>query len=310
MSFISIFTQIITLFSLILAGYIANKKGVITKALNKELSSVILYITLPALVIKSMQYKFSKEMMSKSLTTVIISICIYTCVIGFSYLAAKVLKVEGRNKDIFQFLLIFPNVGFMGYPIVNSVFKDIGVFYAALFNMPFDIFLWTLGITIMCRSSKKGTTLDLKKILYNPGIPSIAIGYTLFLFSIKLPTPIYDVLNMLGSSTTPLSMILVGSILSQSNIMDVFKNKKLFVVSFLRLLFIPFLIYVILKNVFSLSGLILGIPFVISAMPSAANAAIFATRFENDEILASQGIFITTLLSIVTIPMLVSFLRV
>lgn len=310
MSFISIAIQISTLFSLILAGFIANKKGIISNALNKELGNVILYITLPALVIKSMQYDFSKEMVNKSFITVIISIAIYIFVILFSYLAAKILKLEGKNKDIIQFLLIFPNVGFMGYPIVHSVFKDIGVFYAALFNMPFDIIIWTLGIVIMCRSSKKGTKLDLKKIFLNPGLPSIIIGYTLFLFSIKLPTPIYDTLNVLGSSTTPLSMILVGSILSQSNILEAFKNKKLLIVSFLRLLLIPFLIYIVLKNVFSLSGLILGVPFIISAMPSAANAAIFAVRFDNDDVLASQGVFITTLLSILTIPILVSLLRV
>jgi predicted permease len=297
------------LFTLILLGYISNKKGIISQSLNKELSNVILYITLPALVIKSMQYDFSKDMIGKSIKIVLISVSIYLITIVLSYLVVKSLKLEGKIKDIIQFLLIFPNVGFMGYPVISSIYGDSGVFYTALFNMPFNILVWTIGVIIMSRSSREESSINIKKIFLNPGVSALVVGYTLFLLSIKLPRPIYDLLNMLGSATTPMAMIVVGSILAQSKIQDAFKNKYLLIVSFLRLLFIPFGIYIVLKNVFSVDGLVLGVTCVIPAMPCAANAAIFATRFDNDHILASQGVFITTLFSIITIPILVVMLQ-
>ncbi|SHH19852.1 AEC family transporter [Tepidibacter thalassicus] len=310
MDFISTFNQIFMLFTLILLGYIANKKGVVTKSLNKELSNVILYITLPALIIKSMQYDFSKDMMLKSVKIILISIFIYSSTILFSRIIAAILKIEGKTKDIVQFLIIFPNVGFMGYPVISSIYGDSGVFYTALFNMPFNILIWTVGVVIMSRHYKKDNSISIKKILFNPGVFAIIVGYTLFLLSIKLPKPIYDILDILGSSTTPMSMIVVGSILAQSRIQEAFKDKYLIMVSFVRLLIIPLIVYFVLKKILFLDGLILGIPFIICAMPSAANAAIFATRFENNHVLASQGVFITTLFSVITIPILVAMLQV
>lgn len=310
MNFFTTFNQILMLFILIIVGYGANKKELITKALNKELSNVIIYIALPALVIKSMQYNFSKDMMNKSIRMVLVSISIYIFVIIFSYLISKILKLEGKTKDVIQFLLVFPNVGFMGYPVIYSIYKDIGVFYTALFNMPFDLIMWTFGIVIMSRSNKNQRDINYKKILLNPGLLSIIVGYTLFLFSIKLPKPIFETLNMLGSTTTPMSMILVGSILAESKLEDSFKQKKLLIVSFLRLIVIPILVYAVLKKIFYLQGLSLAVPFIISSMPCAATAAIFANRFDNDHILASQGIFITTLFSIITIPILMNLLQV
>ncbi len=309
MNFWATFNQILMLFTLILLGYIANKKGIITKALNKELSNVILYITLPALVIKSMQYSFSKDILAKSAKIIFISACMYIFTIFLSYIVVSASKIEGKTKDIIQFLLVFPNVGFMGYPVIYSLYGDSGVFYTALFNMPFEITVWTFGVYLMCRNSDQEEGFHIKKVFLNPGIPALITGYSLFLFSIKLPKPMYDTLNLLGSATTPMSMIVVGSILAGSNMKEAFKRKELLAVSFFRLLFISFIMYFVLKNGFAVKEFVLGVPVIIAAMPSAANAAIFATRFDNDHILASQGIFITTLFSILSIPIMVGLLR-
>ncbi|CAH2211868.1 AEC family transporter [Tepidibacter aestuarii] len=305
MNFMSTFNQVFMLFALILIGYTANKKELITQNLNKELSNIVLYITLPALIIKSMQYDFSKEMLKSSIGIIIISISMYLMSILISFFVIKNLDVKGKIKDIIQYLIIFPNVGFMGYPVISSIYGDSGVFYTALFNMPFNILVWSLGVMIMSRHSDKDNSVNIKQIVFNPGMFAIITGYTLFLLSIKIPTPIYNILNVLANTTTPMSMILVGSILAQSSIKEAIRNKYLLIVSCLRLLIIPFIVYLTLKNVFHLNGLLLGIPSIVSGMPSAANCAIFATKYDNDHILASQGIFITTLLSVITIPLIV-----
>ncbi|KXZ39050.1 hypothetical protein SAMN05661008_01369 [Alkalithermobacter thermoalcaliphilus JW-YL-7 = DSM 7308] len=310
MNFISIFNQILVLFLLILVGYISNKKGIITKDSNKDLSNLILNITLPALIIKSMQYSFSSEMFKKSISILGISVIVYTIVIGISFLVVKFSNIKGKERDVFQFLIIFPNVGFMGYPVINSIYGEIGVFYTSIFNMIFDILIWTLGVFIISRSSENKDSMNIKRVFSTPGIIAVAIGYSLFLFSISIPKPIYDVLNLVGNTTTPLAMMVVGSVLAGSTIDKAFSNSKLIVVSIIRLIFIPILIYAILKNIFRLEHLMLGIPTIISSMPCAANAAIFATRYESDHILASQGVFLTTLLSAFTIPILILMLQV
>ncbi|OPJ56063.1 AEC family transporter [Alkalithermobacter paradoxus] len=310
MNFITIFSQILVLFSLILIGYIANKKGIITKDSNKDFSGLILNVTLPALIIKSMQYSFSREMFGKSMKILGISLLVYALAISFSFLITKMSKIEGKEKDVFQFLLIFPNVGFMGYPVINSIYGEIGVFYTSIFNMIFDLLIWTLGVMIMSRSSESKNNLKLKKIISTPGLIAVFIGYSLFLLSISLPKPIYDTLNLLGNATTPLAMIVVGSILAGSKMDMAFKNVKLTIISFIRLIFIPICVYFLLRNVLRLEGLLLGIPVIVFSMPSAANAAIFATRYDNDHILASQGVFLTTLFSVITIPLLIIMLQV
>ncbi|MEJ8552641.1 AEC family transporter [Tepidibacter sp. Z1-5] len=305
MNFMSTFNQVFMLFALILIGYTANKKKLITQNLNKELSNVILYITLPCLIIKSMQYEFSIQMLKSSIGIIIISIAMYLVSILISFFVIKNMDVKGKVKDILQYLIIFPNVGFMGYPVISAIYGDSGVFYTALFNMPFNILVWSFGVMIMSRHYEESSGMNLKKIIFNPGMLAIITGYTLFLLSIKIPTPIYNILNVLANTTTPMSMILVGSILAQSSINDAIKNKYLLIVSCLRLLIIPCIVYFTLSNVFHLKGVLLGIPSIVSGMPSAANCAIFATKYDNDHILASQGIFITTLLSVITIPLIV-----
>lgn len=306
MNFISTFNQILVMCIMILIGFLANKRKIITNSIDTELSNLILYVLLPALIIKSMQYEFSQEIMKNSMKMLGMSLGIYAIIIGFSFLAVRILRLEGKQRDILQYMLIFSNVGFMGYPIISFVYGDIGVFYTALFNMPFNLLTWTVGVTIMSRSSDSKEKFSLKRVLFNPGLAAIVVGYTLFLTSTKVPESIYNVLNMLGSATTPMSMIVIGSILSKSNMGQLFTNIKLNIIAVFRLLVNPLVVFLLLKFIVGMDGMLLGIPTIIIGMPVAANCAIFATKFENDKFLASQGVFVTTLLSLLTIPVVIA----
>lgn len=305
MSFSSVLIQASVLFILLIIGFILKKIKIMTDELGKGLSTLIIYVTLPSLIVTSMNYKFSQDMLQNSIKLITIGFFVYMFMIIISIIFVKVFHIEVSQKGVYQFLIIFANVGFMGYPIVEVVFGKVGVFYAAIYNLWFNIMIWTLGIILINPKNEKKINL---KALINPGTVSILLGFTLFIFSIKLPKPIYISLNKLGASTTPMAMLVVGSLLGDAKFKEIFGNSKLFIVALLRLIIIPLSVLFVLTRL-NLPPVVAGIPVIISSMPTAANAAIFARRFDSDYRLASQGVFLTTLISIATIPLILFILN-
>ncbi|KAB3539684.1 AEC family transporter [Alkaliphilus pronyensis] len=304
MGILTVFNEISVLFLLILSGYIARKMNLLNNEINKGISILILQFTLPALIIKSMQFSFSKELMMGSINMIIISAIVHGLAIAVAFLTPRLLKVEGERKKIFQFVLVFSNVGYMGYPVLQVIYGELGVFYGALFNIPFNFLLWTLGVFIMTHGKDGNvSSLSFKKLILNPGILSVFIGFSLFLLSIKLPYGLYKTLDLLGNTTTPLSMLVIGSMLAEITFKEIFIEEKLLRISIVRLVIIPFITFALLKA-FGVSGLMLGIPVVISGMPAAANTAVFATMYDVDPHLASKAVFNTTILSMISIPLL------
>ena len=308
-------SQILILFLLLIIGYISKKLRVISNDMNRDLSNFIISIALPCLIITTLSsFEFSKDMVVKSGKLFLISWGVYGLSITISYIVPKLIKAEGTSRDIFQFMVVFSNVGFMGYPVVNAVFGETGVFYTALYNLPFNMVLWSFGVAVLSRPTMKKNKLAFDergsiqiKQLLNPGLIAVFIGFAMFLTSTKLPIPVHKTFKMVGDVTTPMSMVFIGSILADIHIKEIFSNIRVFIVSGVRLIVLPLLVLFILK-MFSLDEMMTGIPVLIAAMPVAANCAIMSTRYENDYYLASQAIFISTMLSMVTIPLIVTLL--
>ncbi|GAB6138673.1 AEC family transporter [Halanaerobaculum tunisiense] len=308
-NFLTVFNQILVLFSLLMIGVIVKRLELVDNSLKQNLTNLIIYVTLPALLIDSMNYEFSLERLIQLGNVFIISLVVYALMIGLSYLTIKFLVAEGSAQDIYQFILIFSNVGFMGYPVIKVIYGTSEVvFLAAIYNLIFNILIWSLGVMIISRSQEDNPGFSYDNLI-NPGIISIGIGFILFLLSIKLPHFIEQTLEILGETTTPLSMIVVGSILAQVKLREIFSNFRLWLVAIIRLVGFPILTLLLLRN-FSLDPLVLGVVVILTAMPAAANTAIFAQEFGGDEALASEGVFLTTLLSVVTIPLIVHLLFV
>lgn len=300
-----VFSQILVLFLMILSGFIIRKKNIISDSGVAEMSRLVLYVSLPAMIIRAMQFEFSKERMATAVKMPLIAIVIYAFCIGISYLFVRLIRADGKTADILQLCMIFPNVGFMGYPVILSIYGEEGVFYTALFNMFFDLLLWTVGIYILNRSTDQNH--EKKHILLtflNPGTVAVVIGLLFFIFSIKLPSFIDNTLAYLAGATVPLAMICVGALLSKSKFRTILTNRKLIGTALAKMLILPGVIFVLLRLI-GMTGYFLSIPVIIMAMPSAANIAIFASKQGSDDILASQGVFLTTILSLATIPLLV-----
>lgn len=298
--------KIILLFLLIIIGYIARKSNAVPIDIKIGISKLVLNVTLPLYIISAMQFEFSPSVLKDSGILVLVSFCVYAGVTAFSVLYTKLLKIEGKKKDVFQYVVIFSNVGYMGYPIMAELAGEIGLFYTAIYNLSFNLLTWTLGVYVMTGHRKdieKQSYKDRIKAGITPTLIAVVLGFMFFLFSIKLPLVVKETFDSIGRTSIPLSMMFIGFILSEVHIKEIFNDWSVILLSFVRLLLTPITVWLILRAI-GLEGLTLLIPTVISGMPAAASTAIVASKFDNDYRLASKLIFVTTLLSIFTIPIL------
>ncbi len=293
-----VLNKIISLFVIILIGVYGTKKNIINEKVNKGLRRILLEITLPLLVINSFSFEFSDGMGKNVLMAFIYSVAFMMLGAIISYIF--LLPIKSEKKKILHFANVFSNCGFIGFPIINSLYGAEGVVYTSIFNMVFTIALWTYGVMIFSdRISKK----NIKKVLLNPAIIAVYIGIPMMLFKVKLPSFILDTTKIVGDMTAPISMIIVGSILSKVSIKDVFKEISIYYGSLIKLIIIP-LVLILIKLVLKDNTTIINTIIVIQAMPAAAMTSILAADFNKEKEYSSIVVFITTLLSIITIPII------
>ena len=302
--FLTVFNQILILFLLLLVGFTIKKLKVVNDHFSNSLSSFIIYVSLPALIINSMDSDFNQEQLSKVLNIFVIGLGVYLLMILISYLVVYFIPATTEEKGVYKFSLIFANVSFVGYPVVNLLFGKEGIFLVTISNLWYKVFVWTLGIIIIGSNAKRNKKLSWDKLL-NPGMFSVIIGLILFILPIKLPYSITTTLAMLGSTSTPLSMIVVGCILSEVKVSNIFSNWRLWTITLVRLVITPLIVLSVLKVVPNINLIVFNISVILAGMPAAANTAIFAQKFGGDAVLGSEAIFLTTLASLVTIPLLV-----
>ena len=296
----TVLNQVLILFLILLIGFYARKRDIINETVSKKLSELLLKITSPLLVISSFQVSFTREIMNNLLVIFIFAMAAH----ALSALLGQVLfiKYGDSKKKVMKFSAIYSNCGFMGFPLLESLFGKIGVLLGSMYIAAFNIFLWTNGVMIFSNKNKLDKD-TIKKALINPGIISVVIGLVLFIFSIKLPYPAARTIELVGSMTAPLSMLIVGGNLAGCDFKNLFKGFELYYITAIRLVLIPLLAYAILK-LFGLPGTLMATCILLVAMPVAATTTIFAEMYDEDAIFASRVVAFSTLVSIITIPLM------
>ncbi len=303
--------QVFTLFLLIVVGYVVKKRNIVTEQIHREISGLVLNVCLPALIINAMNFKFAPEVLVKSGQLVIAAFVIYSGTILLSYPLTRLIGAAGNRRDVFQYVLVFSNCGYMGYPVINAIMGEQGVFYTAIYNLAFTVLVWTFGVHLMTRNPGEGsegetagTWRDQLKRLVNPNLIALAIGFSLFIFSIQLPAAVSSTIKMVGETTTPLSMMFIGFILADVSIRETVSDLQVYLVSGMRLLLLPLLVWGGFK-LFGITGDLVTVAVISTAMPAAANTAILAAVYDNDYQLGSKAIFVSTLLSVATLPLVI-----
>lgn len=305
MNFQVIIGQIISLFILIFIGYYLRKINYLNENNMAAISKLLMDLILPAMIISSLQIDLNKNLISNMKTILIYWFIFYIFLITAASLIARLFPLPKSKKVIIKFFLIFGNVGYMGMPVADTLFPENGLLYAALGLIPFNIIVWTYGISLFI-GDNDDLDFNISSILNN-GLIAIFIGLFLMITGLKLPLPVGAAVDMLGNATFPLSMLVIGSSLAQIELKGLFMDINLIAFSIIKLLIIPAAAFLVLFY-FDVNSQVRTILTVQMGMPAASYGVIFAEIYNGDYIYAAESLFISTLFAALTIPTISYFI--
>ena len=308
MNFTALLNIIITLFLLMICGYICRKLGIIDNTASKNLSKLIITVGQPMMIIGALNNApFSRENIKIAMDAFLIAIGMHV-ILG---IAAFLLYRKGKNVNhakLMEFGIVFTNCGFLGFPILDSIYgSSIGSFMGAFYIIAFNLFLWTWGIVILARE-REDIKLTPKKAILNYGTVPCAIGIAVYLLKVfvQLPPSVGSFFNYLSNLCTPISVLITGGLLATISLKEMFKNKSLYVYSFLKLLVIPMVVCVITKLI-GLNDTYIILCTVMAGLPCASTVTMLAELHDIEPGYASQTVGFTSLLTTATLPCVVLF---
>ncbi len=305
----------LTLFAIVVVGYIAGKLGYMGGTFDKKLSKVVIDITCPALILSS---AMTGELPDRRyiLPLLGISVLTYVLLTGVALLLPRLLTKKKDDEGVIGFAMMFGNVGFMGYPIVASIFGHEAVFYAAVLNVVNTFTVFTVGTMLIVGKNQESTVEEkemsqkkmLRKVLYSTPMLSAYLTMLIVALEIKdIPEFISQPLTMIGNITVPAALLIIGSSMSQLPLRALLGNSTIYTTTLMRLAILPIGIHY-LMTLLGFSSFVVGINTVVIAMPVATYGTILCLRHGKDTTLITEVTFITTLLAMISIPLLVTWL--
>jgi len=290
----------LVLFGTIAVGYLAGKLRIVGPDFNRSLSGLIINFCASALIINSVIGTERVLSNAQVLALTGIAVLSYAVLILIAQFLPRLLGVKKADWGVWRFMTIFSNVGFMGFPVVQAIYGAEAVFFAAIFQIPFNLLCFTYGARLI--GGDKLGPIRAKQFL-NPMVIATTLAYVLYLVGWRAPKVLVDFTGFVGSITSPGAMIVLGVSLASVSLKSLFTDWRVYVLSALKLVVIPVATFFALKG-FVTNELMLGITVIIMAMPAATNATILAARYDGDQVTAAKGVFVSTLLSVGTIPLL------
>lgn len=298
-----VINQMIQLFMIITLGYILNKIKIFDQTLNKKLTTLLLSVTTPAMILNSVLINENKASLNQVTTTFIVTILVFALLPIISFGLVKIMRIPKNQQGLYMFMTVFSNIGFMGFPVIQAIFGSEAIFYTAIFNMAFNLLIFSLGLVLMNYGSENKIELNLKKVI-TPGVIASIIALIIYFTKMSFPIVIVNTCSMIGGLTTPLAMLVIGSTLANMPVKEVFNDFRIYPYTIIKQILIPIIAFPILSY-FIKDTYLLGITFIILAMPVANSAVLFATEYHGDVKLAAKTVFLTTLTAVITIPALV-----
>ena len=295
--------QMVVLFALMGLGFLLYRVNILDINTNSKLTSLVLSVTTPCMVLNSVlcTKKYSDPQTIFTILGIAVVTYIVTPFIGI--LINKLLRVPTNQTGLYVFMTVFSNIGFIGYPIMKAIFGNDSVFHTSLFGMVFNIMLFTLGVYLIGIGQQGNNKLNLKNLI-TPGVICSFLALILYLLHIRAPQIVTDFTSMIGDMTTPLAMIIIGVTLGAMNIREVFNELRVYIYTIIKQLILPVIAYPII--VFLIKDNYLGgLTLVMLSMPVGSSAVLFTNKYGGDSELAAKTIFMTTLISVFTIPLIV-----
>ena len=290
------------LFVYMAVGYYCRKVNIFSDEMRAKLTDFTVMITLPCMVFKSFLMEFSMDALIQGGVALLIA----SAMAVVALIAGNLLynRFVPREKCIMQYGTLVTNSGFAGLPIVGGAFGDEGLFLGSLFIIPTRILMWSAGISLFTTGGTRWERT--KKVLTNPSIIAVGLGLVWMVFQLPLPGFLRSAVGNLGNCTSPLAMALVGAILADVPLRGIWEPKALYLAA-VRQIVLPVILLVALKGL-SLDPLTVGVSVTLSGMPIGSTTAILAQKYGADAEFGSKCVFISTVTSLITVPVLTLFL--
>lgn len=304
MDFQVIATTMCSLIIIVIAGFVSHKRGIINEEFERKLSGFVIRVTCPALLISStMGDKMPDREHIPML--LLVSLLTYVILIPLAYVQPVLMRVKRDLRGMYSFMLTYSNVGFIGYPVVASIFGSDAVFYACILNVfnTITVFIWGV-MFISGENLKDGFRF---RLFISPAMVATYISVIIVVLNLHTPKAIAMPLSILGNMTVPSSLIVIGAALAEIPTRKMVGTPHIFMMCFLKLLVLPLLVYYAMIMI-GIDTRISSINMILIAMPVASFGTMFCMQMGKDETTMSQGTFWTTLLSVVSIPLLAMFI--
>ena len=300
MDFQVIATTMCSLFIIVIAGYFSHRRGIINEEFERKLSGFVIKVTCPALLISSTMGDKMPDREHIPLL-LLVSLLTYVILIPLAYVQPVLMRVKRDLRGMYSFMLTYSNVGFIGYPVVASIFGSDAVFYACILNVfnTITVFIWGV-MFISGENLKDGFRF---RLFVSPAMIATYISVIIVVLNLHTPTAIAMPLSILGNMTVPSSLIVIGAALAEIPTRKMVGTPHIFIMCFLKLLVLPLLVYYAMILI-GVDTRISSINMILIAMPVASFGTMFCMQMGKDETTMSQGTFWTTLLSVVSIPLL------
>ena len=300
MDFQVIATTMCSLIIIVIAGFVSHKRGIINEEFERKLSGFVIKVTCPALLISStMGDKMPDREHIPML--LLVSLLTYVILIPLAYVQPVLMRVKRNLRGMYSFMLTYSNVGFIGYPVVASIYGSDAVFYACILNVfnTITVFIWGV-MFISGENLKNGFRF---RLFVSPAMIATYISVIIVILNLHTPKAIAMPLSILGNMTVPSSLIVIGAALAEIPTRKMVGTPHIFIMCFLKLLVLPLLVYYAMIMI-GIDTRISSINMILIAMPVASFGTMFCMQMGKDETTMSQGTFWTTLLSVVSIPLL------
>ncbi len=299
------------LFLMLLPGIVLKKCKLSTDGLGKGLANLVLYIAQPALIIAAYIREYNSDIIWNLACVFVFSVLAHLLFALVAFLCYR--KAEDGIRRMLRFATVFSNAAYMGIPLIIAVLGTEAAIYASVYAITFNLFVWSLGVYLCTEDKKQASPI---KVLLHPVTISSLIGLLLFFLNISdyIPALATDALGMLEGLVAPLSMIIIGLRLADIQFKGMFRDKYLYEFLFLRLLFLPALVYAFIR-VLILIGLpvsetVLTVVLLSAATPAATATSMFAEKYDCDATYAGKLVALSTLLSVITMPLVSLLLNI
>ncbi|MDU5096017.1 MAG: AEC family transporter [Peptostreptococcus anaerobius] len=305
-----IFINVLILFMLLFLGFIMGTKKIVAHSSINDITNILIDVSIPCTIVVSLIRPFSQRLIGDTIKVCLCILIFHLVMTGISYGLSKILKVDKLKQGSWIFALVFSNNAFIGYPLMYALYGNDGLFLMAMGNIVQNILIFSIGVKMTNLNYGKDEHVRLRNIIITKQNIAVVIGLIIFFTQIAIPKPIVTLITYVSNLTVPLSMIVVGLSLSRYDVRNMFTDGEVYRLTAIRMVIIPIIMLLAYKGlgINANKDLSLAILYFTAVLPAPAFTTIMAERYNTSIEFSSKCVFITTIISIITVPVLAGML--